>query len=156
LTEAIVSASRAEGSPAELDADGAVVATGSAPIFPPKLKPDGRRIIGPRFVSQMRSLPSSLIMVGGGITGAESIYAFNRPGVAVTWLVDEFGVLPPFEPRMVNVLVAALEHRGVVRYEGGCRLGRCRWKRRDGHSARRTIVPGRDGVHRHRSASRRT
>jgi dihydrolipoamide dehydrogenase len=108
----------AEGSPADLEADAIVVATGSVPLFPPHLKPDGKRIIAPRFVSQMRSLPSSLIIVGGGITGTEFVYAFNRLGVAVTWLVDEFGVLPPFEREVVSALVKALEHRGVARHEG--------------------------------------
>jgi len=108
----------AEGPSTDLEADVIVVATGSVPIFPPKLKPDGKQVIGPRFVSQMRTLPSSLILVGGGTTGTEFVYAFNRLGVAVTWLVDEFGVLPPFERAAVQILVAALEHRGVVRVEG--------------------------------------
>ncbi len=41
----------AEGSH-ELAFDRAIIASGSVPIFPPDVKPDGKRIIAPRFVSQ--------------------------------------------------------------------------------------------------------
>jgi pyruvate/2-oxoglutarate dehydrogenase complex dihydrolipoamide dehydrogenase (E3) component len=34
------------------------------------------------------------------------------------WIVDEYGVLPPFERDVVDVLVEALADRGVVRQEG--------------------------------------
>jgi len=107
-----------EGSPTELEADAVIVASGSVPIFPPNLKPDGNQIIAPRFVGKLERLPATLAMVGGGVTGTEFVYAFNRLGVAVTWLVDEFGVLPPFDRETVAVLVRALEARGVVRHEG--------------------------------------
>jgi pyruvate/2-oxoglutarate dehydrogenase complex dihydrolipoamide dehydrogenase (E3) component len=107
-----------EGRPTVLEVDAIIIATGSVPIFPPGLKPDGQRIIAPRFVSGLDHLPGSFIVVGGGVTGAEFVYGFNRLGATVHWVIDEFGVLPPFDRDVVGVLVDALAARGVVRYEG--------------------------------------
>jgi dihydrolipoamide dehydrogenase len=101
-----------------VDADAIVIATGSVPIFPPNLKPDGNRIIAPRIVSKLPRLPSTMAVIGGGVTGTEFAYAFARLGVGVTWLVDEYGVLPPFDPEPVAVLVEAMSQLGVQRIEG--------------------------------------
>ncbi|NOX61031.1 MAG: NAD(P)/FAD-dependent oxidoreductase [Chloroflexi bacterium] len=98
--------------------DKAIVASGSTPIFPPALKPNGKEIIAPRFVKHLPGLPQHMIVVGGGITGAEFVYAFNSLGVQVTWLVDQYGVLPPYERSVVDVLVGVLVERGVDLVEG--------------------------------------
>ncbi|MCB0197881.1 MAG: NAD(P)/FAD-dependent oxidoreductase [Anaerolineae bacterium] len=107
-----------EGDPIELEADAFIVASGSVPIFPPQLKPNGKQIIAPRFVGKLDHLPKSIIVVGGGVTGTEFTYAFNRLGVEVTWLVDQFGVLPPFERDVVDVLMEELTGRNVVCHQG--------------------------------------
>jgi dihydrolipoamide dehydrogenase len=106
------------GAPTTLDADAVVVATGSVPIFPPDLKPDGASIIGPRFIGKLERLPSTLTVVGGGVTGTEFVYGFNRLGVSVTWVVDEFGVLPTFDRETAGFLTKVLRSRGVVLHEG--------------------------------------
>jgi dihydrolipoamide dehydrogenase len=98
--------------------DYAVVASGSGPIFPPGLKPDGQRIWAPRFVKHRHTMPESIIVVGGGVTGTEFVYAFNSLGIEVTWLVDEFGVLPPFARDITHSLVETLLARGVELVEG--------------------------------------
>lgn len=107
-----------DGSPATLEADAFVVATGSVPVFPPDLKPDGRRVIAPRLVSKLERLPASVVVIGAGATGAEFVYCFNRLGAAVTWVVDEYGVLPAFDREAAAVLADVFERRGVVRHEG--------------------------------------
>lgn len=104
--------------PTVLEADAIVVASGSVPVFPPGLKPDGERIIAPRFVGALDALPSSIIVVGAGVTGTEFAYGFNRLGVDVDWVVDEFGVLPSFDREAVSVLTEAMASHGVVRREG--------------------------------------
>jgi pyruvate/2-oxoglutarate dehydrogenase complex dihydrolipoamide dehydrogenase (E3) component len=107
-----------DGAPTSLEAGVIIVASGSVPIFPPGLKPDGQRIIAPRFVRKLDRLPASMIVVSGGVTGTEFVYGFNRLGIAVTWIVDEFGVLPSFAREPVRVLLEALAARGVIRHEG--------------------------------------
>lgn len=106
------------GETQSLSFDYALVASGSGPIFPPGLKPDGQRIWAPRFVKHRHTMPERIIVVGGGVTGTEFVYAFNSLGVQVTWLVDEFGVLPPFARDITHSLVDALLARGVELVEG--------------------------------------
>lgn len=96
-----------------LKADAFIIATGSVPIFPPEMRPDGTHIIAPRFASHLERLPRTIVVVGGGPTGSEFAYLFNALGVEVTWIVDEQGVLPMFASPAGSVLQKALEARGV-------------------------------------------
>lgn len=101
-----------------LTGDAIIVATGSVPFFPPTLKPNGKTVIAPRFFSGLKSLPGSMIVIGAGATGVEAVYLFNRLGVAVTWIVDQFGVLPGFEPAAGELMAEILAKRGVKIVKG--------------------------------------
>jgi dihydrolipoamide dehydrogenase len=103
---------------AQLHADAFIVAAGSVPIFPPVMRPNGKSIIAPRFASALDELPPSMVVVGGGATGSEFAYLFNRLGVDVTWIVDQFGVLPDFDPEAGQFLAQTLEKQGVNLIEG--------------------------------------
>lgn len=96
-----------------ITADAFVVATGSVPVFPPHMKPNGKQIIAPRFASGLDTLPAAIMVVGAGATGTEFVYLFNRLDVQVTWVVDEFGVLPGFDREAADYLTAVLLQRGV-------------------------------------------
>nr|HMQ55649.1 FAD-dependent oxidoreductase [Anaerolineae bacterium] len=98
---------------ARLAAEVVIIATGSVPFFPPNLKPDGKRIVAPRFMSQLQTLPPSITVIGAGPTGSEFVYLFNRLGVNVTWLVDQYGVLPTFTREAGRLLAEVLVERGV-------------------------------------------
>ncbi len=97
-----------------LAADFVVIAAGSVPLFPPGLKPDGDRVIAPRFASTLDALPASIVVIGGGATGSEFAYLFNRLGVQTTWVVDEHGVLPGYLPVLGDYLRRALQDAGVA------------------------------------------
>ncbi len=99
--------------------DQVIIASGSVPIFPPGMKPDGKRIIAPRFTKHLTALPEHMILVGGGFTGSEFVYAFAALGVKVTWLVDEYGVLPAFDPELGQALTVHLTKRYGVEMIGG-------------------------------------
>lgn len=90
-----------------------ILAPGSVPFFPPDLKPDGRKIIAPRFMSALEELPKSIAIIGAGATGTEVVYLFNRLGVEVTWIVDKYGVLPDFKPSAGEFMADILVKRGV-------------------------------------------
>jgi len=96
-----------------LTGDAIILAPGSVPFFPPNLKPDGKKIIAPRFLSALKTLPASVAVIGAGATGTEVVYLFNRLGVAVTWIVDKFGVLPDFPPAAGELMADILVKRGV-------------------------------------------
>lgn len=103
-----------EESQFSLAADAFIVATGSVPVFPPTMRPNGRNVLAPRFASALHTLPKSMVVVGAGATGTEFVYLFNRLGLAVTWIVDQFGVLPDFDRQAAQTLVAILARRGVT------------------------------------------
>lgn len=90
----------------EVSFDVAIIATGSVPIFPPSMKPDGKRILAPRFMSSLQSLPEHIVMVGGGVTGSEFAYLFRVLGAKVMVVTD----MPRLLPRVDEDVSQALEH----------------------------------------------
>lgn len=101
-----------------LRADATVIAAGSVPRFPPDLRPDGRRVLAPRFAGKIAELPPDIVVVGGGVTGSEFASLFSTLGVKVTWVVGPRGVLPGFAPAAGQALAATLIRRGVALYQG--------------------------------------
>ena len=103
----------ANGETTELTADAIIVAAGSVPVFPPAMRPDGKRVLAPRFASKLDTLPASVVVVGAGATGVEFAYLFNRLGVRVTWIVSEKGVLPMFAEGAGDFVAQVLAKRGI-------------------------------------------
>ena len=98
--------------------DRAIIAAGSEPRFPAGFfgaaeKPDGHHVFAPRHVRAMIDLPKSILVIGGGATGAEHVHAFLSLGVEVTWLLDELGILPRFDRELADSLGDVLMERGV-------------------------------------------
>lgn len=108
----------ANGKTETLQAQAIILASGSVPSFPPEMKPDGVRILAPRFASHIKKLPASMVVVGAGATSSEFVYLFNRLGVQVTWIVDEYGVLPAFDPEGGQYLLEVMKQRGVEVVQG--------------------------------------
>ena len=104
--------------------DKAIVAAGSEPRFPTAFfgaaseKPDGHHVVAPRHVRAMIDLPKSILVIGGGATGAEHAHAFLSLGVEVTWLLDDLGILPRFDRELADSLGDALMERGVKLVHG--------------------------------------
>ncbi|WP_053235061.1 FAD-dependent oxidoreductase [Sandaracinus amylolyticus] len=103
--------------------DAAVIATGSVPWFPAGFfgdaaaagggRPDGERVLAPRHLRALRDLPRTMMVIGGGATGAEATHAFRELGVEVTWIVDDLGLLPGFDRELADSLGDVLMERGV-------------------------------------------
>lgn len=108
----------AGGAPRTLPFDAAIVAAGSEPRFPAGFfgeagKPDGHFVFAPRHVRAMAELPKTLLVIGGGVTGAEHAYAFQAMGVEVTWILDELGILPQVDRELAESLGDVLMERGI-------------------------------------------
>jgi dihydrolipoamide dehydrogenase len=91
-----------------------VVAVGTAPLIPPI---DGLAEADPwtnRDASQVRDVPSSLIVIGGGPVGAELAQAFATLGAEVTLLERESHILGREEPFAAAQVAAGLERDGVA------------------------------------------
>jgi pyruvate/2-oxoglutarate dehydrogenase complex dihydrolipoamide dehydrogenase (E3) component len=99
--------------PERLDFDVAVVASGSEPVFPAHIRPDGQRILAPRLAGKLAEWPQHLVVIGGGVTGAEFAYFFRRMGCRVSWVTDLPALLPRTDADVAQVLERAMAARGV-------------------------------------------
>ena len=84
----------ADGTERELVADAVLVATGAAPRTPPTAQPDGERILTWEQVYDPTEVPTDLIVVGSGVTGAEFASAYLNLGIPVTLVSSRDRVLP--------------------------------------------------------------
>src|SRR3989338_6843020 len=78
-------------SPQELKVDGKniktkfmLIATGSKPIEPPTLKFDGKKIISSDEILNLKEIPKSLLIIGGGVIGCEFGSLFSALGTQVS------------------------------------------------------------------------
>ena len=72
------------GSEEILRADAVLVATGAAPRTLPTAQPDGERILTWEQVYDLDEVPTELIVVGSGVTGAEFARGYLALGIPVT------------------------------------------------------------------------
>ena len=104
--------------PRALPFDRVIIASGSVPSFPKgflgaREMPDGTHILAPRFVRTLASVPSTMLVIGGGVTGTEYVHAFMALGVEVTWILDEMGILPRFDRDLTDSLGDVIMERGA-------------------------------------------
>ncbi len=69
-----------------VSADFIIIATGSRPRNPPEIPFDGERIVDSRSILDMNTIPSTMIILGGGVIGSEYATIFAALGVKVTLL----------------------------------------------------------------------
>jgi dihydrolipoamide dehydrogenase len=63
---------------------GVILATGSAPVEIPAFAFDGQTIISSNEALNLKSIPASMVVVGGGIIGCELACAYSAVGTKVT------------------------------------------------------------------------
>ncbi len=73
-----------DGSVRSLKASRLIVATGSSPTEHATLPIDGHRVVTSDHALRFKSLPKSIIIIGGGYIGCEFGYMFNEFGAEVT------------------------------------------------------------------------
>jgi dihydrolipoamide dehydrogenase len=122
-----------------LAADAILVATGAAPRVSPAAQPDGERILTWEQVYDLTEVPSRLIVVGSGVTGAEFASAYTALGIDVVLVSSRDRVLPGEDADAAAVLEDVLVRRGMTV------LNRSRMESavRDGDSVTVTLTDGR-------------
>jgi len=96
-----------------IDADAVLVATGAAPRTLPTAMPDGERILTWEQVYDLDEVPSHLVVVGSGVTGAEFASAYLSLGIEVTLVSSRDRVLPGEDADAAAVLEDVLTRRGM-------------------------------------------
>lgn len=90
-----------------------IIATGSRPRVLPGLEPDGQYIMSSDEALRMDELPTSLIIVGGGVIGLEWASMLNDFGVEVTVVEAAEHVLPAEDEDVAKEMQRLLGKRGV-------------------------------------------
>ena len=127
--ERAVEVSHDDGTTTSVAARHVVVATGSVPTYPPV---EGIHDVGAwtnRDATQVKDVPSSLLILGGGVVGVEMATAYQGLGAQVTLVQHGERLLPNTEPEAARRVQRSLEADGVdvrlrtsmssVRREGG-------------------------------------
>jgi len=102
-----------DGSQETLGADAVLLATGAAPRTLPTARPDGERILTWEQVYDLTEVPTELIVVGSGVTGAEFASAYLNLGIPVTLVSSRDRVLPGEDADASGVLEDVLTRRGM-------------------------------------------
>jgi NAD(P) transhydrogenase len=105
---------RHDGDAIEHTADYIVIAVGTKPSRPAAVPFDGQSIIDTDELLKLKSLPPSMIIVGGGVVGSEYASILATMGIKVT-LVDRRSVLLEFADReIVEALQRQMTDIGVT------------------------------------------
>ena len=102
----------------DIEFDAALIATGSRPRIPDWCQPDGDRILTTRDCYPPKSIPSSVTIIGSGVTGVEFVHMFSSFGSNVTLIVSRQQVLPGKDPEVAAVLEDDFLKRGVKLLKG--------------------------------------
>jgi len=90
-----------------------IIATGSKPRTLPGLTPDGQYILTSDEALVMEELPSSIIIVGGGVIGVEWASLLNDFGVKVVLIEAGPAILPSEDAEVAAEMTRLLRKRGV-------------------------------------------
>lgn len=103
-----------DGKVGVLKADVVLIATGASPRVLPNAVPDGERILTWRQLYDLPDLPTHLVIVGSGVTGAEFCNAYTELGVTVTVVASRDQILPHEDSDAAAVLEEVFAERGVT------------------------------------------
>src|SRR5271165_315369 len=123
----------------EIKADAILIATGALPRVLSGAESDGERVLTWRQLYDLAEVPSDLIVVGSGVTGAEFASAYQALGSRVTLVSSRDRVLPHEDEDAASLI------EDVFRRSGMTVLGRSRAQavRRDTDSVTVTLEDGR-------------
>ncbi|AUW92706.1 dihydrolipoyl dehydrogenase [Sulfobacillus thermotolerans] len=108
----------ADGTVTTLEATDILIATGSVPREIPGMAFDGARIISSDDVLKRPTVPSSIVILGGGAIGVEFASMYNDFGAQVTLVEMLPHILPQDDDEIAGQLTKMLTRRGVKIYAG--------------------------------------
>jgi NAD(P)H dehydrogenase (quinone) len=97
----------------EIAADTILIAAGAHPRELPGAVPDGERLLTSRQLYDLDELPSQLIVVGSGVTGAEFASGYQALGSQVTLVSSRQHVLPNEDTDAAMVVEDVFRRRGM-------------------------------------------
>jgi dihydrolipoamide dehydrogenase len=96
-----------------IEAQNAIIATGSRPFEIPGFKFDGAHIITSTEALELKEVPKNFIVIGGGVTGLEmaTMYAQLGSKVTIVEMLDQ--LLPGVDIELVRIIERTFRRSGV-------------------------------------------
>ncbi|MFC1693499.1 dihydrolipoyl dehydrogenase [Candidatus Latescibacterota bacterium] len=101
------------GSKNRIDADYVIIATGSSSLVPPFITLDQTCILGCEGALALNSLPSNMVILGGGILGCEFASLFNTLDVNVTIIEKLQTLIPTWDRDLAKRVTASFRKRSI-------------------------------------------
>jgi len=90
-----------------------LIATGSKPAELPNLKFDAKKIISSDEILNLKEIPKSLLIIGGGVIGCEFASLFSTLGTAVTIVELMPGLLPAEDKEIAKKLETIFKKKSI-------------------------------------------
>ena len=97
----------------KVKSDAILIATGSIPVEIPIEGMDGPDILNSNDVLELKTLPKSVVIIGGGVISCEFARFLNAVGVDVTILELMQNIIPDMDSEITSILHAVLVASGV-------------------------------------------
>lgn len=102
----------------KIEADAVLIATGSVPVKIPIEGMDGPGVLDSNDVLEMKALPKSVAIIGGGVISCEFARFLSTVGVKVTILELMPSIIPDMDVEITSILHAVMENSGVRIFTG--------------------------------------
>jgi len=103
----------AKGKVTEIKAEKIIIATGSAPARPGFI-PEHKRILTSTELLEIKQIPKSLLVLGGGVIGSEFACLFAELGTKVTVLEMMPQILPVVDKEISRLLTREMKARDIT------------------------------------------
>ena len=104
---------RNEDKSIEVNCNKLILATGAKPMLPNIKGIDSEGVITSNEAINLKTLPSSMIIIGGGVIGLEFASMLNSLGVKITVVELLDGILPNEDEEMTKELQKILKRQGI-------------------------------------------
>ncbi|MCX5713803.1 MAG: FAD-dependent oxidoreductase, partial [Candidatus Omnitrophica bacterium] len=97
----------------EIQAKAIIVASGSRPMQLEALKFDGQKVLSSDEILEIKKVPGSLLVIGGGVIGCEFASLFASLGASVTIVEKLPQLLPGIDREVVKKLEIIFKKKGI-------------------------------------------
>jgi dihydrolipoamide dehydrogenase len=97
----------------EVSAKNIIIATGSSPVVFKGLPHDKENVLTSDDILEIKEIPSSLLVIGGGSVGIEFAYIYNALGCEVTVIEVMDEILPTSDKDIGSALRRCLSKKGI-------------------------------------------
>lgn len=102
-----------ETGPQRFTASRFIIAVGTEPYRPPHIPFDGEAIVDPDEILELKRLPRSLSVIGGGVIGVEYATIFSALDVKVTVIEPSDHIFPFIDRELVDEFIHEMRDRGM-------------------------------------------